>query len=298
MNQDLWKCHRWTATKGKLADVVWQELGTNRSKREIRRAIERGQVSVNGLPQLRASHACSAGDRIEVRMSFFEREIEMAGFSPDHVLYEDEYLIVYDKPPFVACDDEGLLPIVRTAYPEAELCHRLDADTSGVILLARKAQHLEVLKKLFRERKIGKTYICLVDGVPKEKSGRVENYLGKLPDHLGQAVWGEVSEARGRFALTDWELKKCGEKAAWVVCRPMTGRTHQIRLHMAGMGHPIIGDYRYGRRFRCGLYPHRHLLHARRLEFTHPFTGQHMSVVSEVPSLFSEIAALLKLRRA
>jgi RluA family pseudouridine synthase len=301
LTSDPWKKARFFVGEGaarcKVVDFVHQNMDEPHSKREVRRAIEHGQMTINGKVELRASHRCAVRDRIELHMSFFHRPIERLGYKLERVLYEDEELIAYDKPPFVTCDEEGIISVVRCGFEKAVLCHRLDAETSGVLLFAKQQSKLQPFLDLFHRREIEKSYICLVDGVPKQKSGCVENYLGRVGTSLGKVIQGEVSERHGKWAKTSWEVKKKGKNAALVHCRPATGRTHQIRIHMADMGHPVLGDYRYGRRFSSGFYPYRHLLHARRVAFVHPFSGVHLSIESPIPDLFIESGKQLEISR-
>ncbi len=282
----------------KLVDFLWSALGEKETKREIRRAIEQGQCVINHRVETRASRRLAAKEKVELRMSFFSRPKPLLKFSESSVLYEDEQILAYDKPAFVTCDDKGAHAIIRSYYPKAVMCHRLDAETSGVLLFAKEEKFLPPLLNLFSERRIQKTYVAIVDGVPNEKKGRIENHLGKLGELLGQPLYGELAPPRGRSAITLWEMKKKGKNASLLICRPTTGRTHQIRVHMASMGHPILGDYRYGRRFRCRHYPYRHLLHARRLQFMHPFIETPLTIESPIPNLFEEAGNSLELSRS
>ena len=134
----------------KLYLYLYQQLGEKRAKREIRRAIEHGQVTVNRNLELRASYRCQRGEKVAIDLDYFSRPTPLLGFTKERVLYEDDYLIAYDKPAGVACEEKELLALVRCGYPQAELCHRLDAETSGVILLAREKRYLDPILALFR----------------------------------------------------------------------------------------------------------------------------------------------------
>ena len=116
--------------------------------------------------------------------------------------------------------------------------------------------------------------------------GKVENYLGKKQAYAGQTIWGAVSPSRGLYACTEWERLKKGDISSLVACHPTTGRTHQIRVHMAEMGHPILGDYQYGKRFLCPYRPPRILLHAEEFSFYHPSTGKSLCLTAPLPDDF------------
>lgn len=176
------------------------------------------------------------------------------------VLYEDDDLLVYNKPPSISSSD-------LAAILNVHLVHRLDRDTTGVILFAKKDP--TPYEDLFRQRKIKKTYHALVRGVPKEKRGTITAYMGRVGKREGAVVWGIVP--KGLFSKTVWECEKQGKQWALMRCHPETGRTHQIRVHLKELGHPVLGDSEYGdRKGHTGVF--RPMLHATSLEFdTHHF---------------------------
>lgn len=166
--------------------------------------------------------------------------------------------------------------------------HRLDRDTTGVLLFAKTAEALEAMVSLFRKHHVQKTYYALVAGVPKDKKGVVDNFLGKKHLYQGQTIWGAVSLDKGLRAVTEWEIEKSGKHAALLRCSPKTGRTHQLRVHLSEMGHPILGDFQYCRTFTSPYQPARCLLHAASLSFPHPITQTAMTLTSPIPEDFSE----------
>jgi 23S rRNA-/tRNA-specific pseudouridylate synthase len=144
---------------------------------------------------------------------------------------------------------------------------------------------------MFKQRAVKKQYHALVDGKVKGDRGTIDNALGKICSYQGQSVWGEVPPGQGLPARTDWEVVARGADATLLLCRPMTGRTHQIRVHLSGMGHPILGDSQYGKTFTCAFRPQRCMLHASELAFEHPVTGKEIAIHSPLPEDFKEAIA-------
>ncbi len=170
------------------------------------------------------------------------------------------------------------------------IVHRLDKETSGVILIARNQEAFEYLKKQFQEHKVKKTYLALVCGVPKEKEGVIEKPIGLKPDSLKRTV--HVQKAKMvKEAITKYKVKKTlrlaqGEYALLEVM-PLTGRTHQIRVHLASIGHPVVGDKLYGQK-KCALKLDRQFLHAESLEFT-ASGGQRLKFSADLPEDLEKI---------
>ncbi|MEO5374211.1 MAG: RluA family pseudouridine synthase [Alphaproteobacteria bacterium] len=170
------------------------------------------------------------------------------------VLYRDDDVIAINKPPGLAVQGgtgttrhlDGMLDALRFGAPERpRLVHRLDRDTSGVLLLARHAAAAAELAAAFKDRAARKVYWALVAGVPKTSEGRVSAPLAKVPGRAGERMM--VDEDEGRPAVTEWRiLNAAGGRVAWLELRPLTGRTHQLRAHCALLGTPIVGDGKYG----------------------------------------------------
>ncbi len=169
------------------------------------------------------------------------------------VLHRDDDIIAIDKPAGLAVQGgskttrhlDAMLDALREKGGERpRLVHRLDRDTSGVLVLARSVSAAARLGKLFRGREVTKLYWALVVGDPDQEEGRIDLALAKRPGPHGEQMAGDV---RGQSAVTDFKLiDRVGRQAAWLVLRPLTGRTHQLRVHCAAIGTPILGDGKYG----------------------------------------------------
>jgi 23S rRNA pseudouridine955/2504/2580 synthase len=174
-----------------------------------------------------------------------------------------------------------------------KLVHRLDKDTSGVLLVARTPRSAAFFSKAFSNRSARKTYWAIVTGVPSVEAGEIDLPLAKQPGTGGEKM--HVSEVAGQPSLTRYRvLDRAGNNAAWVELHPLTGRTHQLRVHMAAIGHPIVGDGKYGGKaaFLTGSISRKLHLHARRLRIDHPDGGK-LDIAAELPDHFAASLAAL-----
>jgi 23S rRNA pseudouridine1911/1915/1917 synthase len=164
------------------------------------------------------------------------------------------------------------------------IVHRLDKETSGCLVVARNDFSHAALSAQFAGRETEKVYAAVVQGVPAPASGRIESHLARDPFHrLRMAV---VAPEKGRAAMTDYEVVHVFSRCALVRCTLHTGRTHQIRVHLKQLGHPLLGDEIYGRPSRQPIAVPRLMLHAARLGFTHPRTGRRLSFAARLPPEF------------
>lgn len=276
-----------------LLTFLKEQLGAAFSLRKLKAALDANHCELNGRPERFGATRLKAGDRISFRIpQALSRD---AKFSPDRILYEDDYLLAYNKPAGVSCDSQGMEKLVKSYASTAELIHRLDRDTTGVLLFAKATSFKQRMITLFRQQELKKGYLAIVDGIPSQAEGVIENYLGKVKLLPGQAVWGAVKKEVGLFASTHWVLKKAGTQASLVACFPKTGRTHQLRVHLSEWGHPILGDFQYAKAFKCPYRPERFLLHAASLEFEHPISHQHIQLDAPLPEDFLEALSALHL---
>ncbi len=236
-------------TGQKLQVFLKNQLGESYSVRKVKGLIDRNQCRVNGRFERYGCTLLRKGDRVQLVISGKNDKIK--------VVYEDDAICVIDKP-------AGLL----TEDIEGTPAHRLDRDTSGLLILAKgtKPQIVE----LFRSYQVRKRYLAIVDGIPEAEEGTCTTSIG------------------GRTAKTFWQLEKSGTDCSLLRCYPETGRTHQIRIHLSQIGHPILGDGQYCRRFKCPYPTTRHLLHAERLIFPHPITGKRLILTARPPKTFFE----------
>jgi 23S rRNA pseudouridine955/2504/2580 synthase len=260
-------------------------------KSHVYRVLRSGEVRVNS-GRVKPEYRLKPGDRIRlppVRVSEKKAPIPRPLEFP--VVYEDAALLVIDKPAGVAVHggsvSYGVIESLRAARPQAkvlELAHRLDRDTSGLLIVAKKRSALVELHRLLREGAVEKVYVAVVKGALK-KPLEIREPLHKYVSATGER---RVSVgAGGREAVTRVKPLKANEHYSVLEVRLLTGRTHQIRVHLAHAGHPILGDDKYGdfalNHAVAKLGVRRLLLHARRLGFAHPVTGEAISLEAKLP---------------
>lgn len=215
----------------------------------------------------------------------------------DMVLHEDADIFVLNKPAGLAVQggsrtvrhiDGLLMGLERELGERPRLVHRLDRDTSGVLVVAKRRSVAAKLGKLFATRSVRKIYWAAVKGLPKPAQGRVDKSLAKIQTQDGERVREAQSNHKddGRSAVTYYSVvDRAGSKLSWVSLKPVTGRQHQLRAHMAMIGHPILGDGKYGGLdgLPAGIEPKLHL-HARRIVFPHP-SGGTLDVTAPLPAV-------------
>ncbi len=279
----------------KLLSFLTRRLEGAFSSRSLKQMIEHNGCLVNGRTERFASTRLEKRDHVQLDLDSLPPPPPVS-LEVRRILYEDEALFVYDKPAGVNSDERGILKLLRQEIPALELVHRLDRETTGILLLAKSPSVLEKLIEQFRRYEVKKRYEAIVDGVLETSKGVIENELGKKSFYAGQTIWGRVKKGKGLYAYTEWQCMKRGKRVSYVACFPKTGRTHQIRVHLAELGHPILGDYQYGKAFQCPYRASRLLLHAKALSFPHPLTGEILELSAPLPDDFNR--ALQKLFKA
>ncbi len=268
------------------------------SRGAARRALDAGGVFLDGRRCKVSSRGVHPGQRVEVNLEEGGRAAPSAEpLDRARLLYQDADLAAVDKPAGVPAQptltsDRGTLPELASALLGAEvtLVHRLDRETSGVTVLARNPAAAAALAEAFRTGGPEKTYLALTARPPSPAEGRIEAALGKDPARPGLR---RVAPG-GDPAATRYRTLFAGPRAALVEARPETGRTHQIRVHLAHRGAPLLGDARYGGPRRVGeVEVPRVMLHALRLELAHPITGAPMAFTAPVPEDFRRVAGEL-----
>jgi 23S rRNA pseudouridine1911/1915/1917 synthase len=284
-----------------LMRYVSLQSGEDLSVREAKRLLEQGICRVNGRVETFGSRVLVAGDVVELVLP--ERAPKSPfRFERERVVHADDAMLVYDKPPGLpvtpADGKKGpnLEALVREAYPEARPVHRIDADTTGLVVFARTREAKEKLLVAFRDHAITKVYLALVRGQPRPE-GTHKSFLVKVEAGQGFETWASGRGEGAKEAVTSWRvLEKLGAWASLVEVRPETGRHHQIRIHMKELGHPLVGDTRYGDRrdpVPAGLIP-RHMLHAAQVTLEHPTTGKRLVVKARPPVDFLAAEELLR----
>ena len=265
-----------------------EEVG---SRAAAERLLAAGRVLVDGTPRAK-SHRLEGGEELE----FEPPERSGSGLEPDaevplRVAYEDEHLLVVDKPAGVVVHPSaghaagtlvhGLLAHAIAGGEEPErpgIVHRLDRDTSGLLVVARSDEAHRRLQALLRRRELTREYLALVRGRPKSRRGRIEAPIGR---DRHDATRISLDTATPREAVTEFQVVELLREHALLRVRLETGRTHQIRVHLAAIDLPVSGDPTYGIAGDLGL--ERQFLHAARLAFAHPFTGEALNVESPLP---------------
>ncbi len=276
----------------------------------------KGLIRVNGL-KTKASYRLVAGDTVCMPIPFsktLDKKPKLK-FDPllekeliDSVIFKDEYLIAINKPEGVASQGgsyqgyrhiDAYKSIFQFDSNEApRLIHRLDKDTSGVLLLARNAKAANIFTSLFRQKLVEKVYWALVEGVPRKKEGIVESYIGKLdiwrPNFQKdldreKSSWNKENTKK---ALSYYRvIKQVGSQYSWLQLKPATGRTHQLRIHCAELGTTIVGDRKYRNsqsgNFKDSNGSEKLFLHAKSLTFMHPVSKKTTVIEAELPKHMS-----------
>jgi 23S rRNA pseudouridine1911/1915/1917 synthase len=274
------------------------------TRSRARRLIDGGFVMVDGRLPAKAGAPLASGQRVRVRVPPPEPATLEPEAIPLRIVYEDDDLLVVDKPagmtvhPAPGHSSGTLVHAVLAHCPNLSalggegrpgIVHRLDKDTSGLIIVAKNdAAHLSLARQL-KERRVEKTYIALVEGRLKQREGVIDAPIGRHPARRKKMA---VVEG-GREARTRYRVLREIDGRTLVEVRPETGRTHQIRVHLASIGHPVVGDPVYGRGRPAGPL-RRQFLHAQRLAFRHPRTGDRLELEAELPEDLAQALAGLE----
>jgi len=265
------------------------------SRARLQGLIADGFVTVNGVAARKAGQVIEDGDDIEVRIPPPVPSGLVAEDIPLDIIFENDDLIVVNKPagmvvhPATGHYSGTLVNAVLGYDPDLEgiggeerpgLVHRLDKETSGLIVLAKNERAHNWLQEQFRLRQVEKTYLALVDGKPPTPTGRVEAPIGRDPNHRKKMA--VVSPGKGREAVSEYKTLESFRNHTLLEFHPHTGRTHQIRLHCQFLGCPIVGDSVYGKR-TVTVTINRHFLHAFRLKIILPNEKQPRTFEADLP---------------
>jgi len=301
---------------GKRVDQLLTALDEIVSRAEAQRLIKSGNVLLNGKPECAPSMKVRAGQEISVTIPPPESTEVIPEKGVLDILYEDEHLMVINKAAGVVvhpsaghasrtlvnflihhCQDlSGIGGIMRPG-----IVHRIDKDTSGVLVIAKTDDTHLHLSKQFKQHSVKRQYQCLVWGIPGKKHGVVKAALGRHPARrkdisiIENDDSEENEKKKGKSAVTHWRLLQSFEFAALLACRLETGRTHQIRVHLTSIGHPVVGDPQYGKsplKQLSGISTElsqtltnfkRQALHAEFLGFEHPVSGEWLEFKAPFP---------------
>lgn len=270
------------------------------SRSRIQQLIRDGFVRLNGKA-VRASDTLRSGDRIQLSEPPAEKTENRPEAIPLPVLFEDEDLLVIDKPaglvvhPGAGHREHTLVNALLHHCPTLSgiggkerpgIVHRLDKETSGCLVVAKNDETHRALSGQFAARTVEKVYLAFVTGKFRQGPGIIEANIGRHPVHRQRMA---IARARGRMAKTEYRVIRSGDNASLVECRLHTGRTHQIRVHLHHLGHPVLGDKIYGPKLAKN-FP-RQMLHASKLGFHHPRTGEWKIFEAPLPDDFRDALA-------
>ena len=274
---------------GARLDRFLAELPEIGSRAVAERLVRDGGVLVDGRARAK-SHKLEGGEELE----FAAPQPRASTLEPEqmdlHVPYEDEHLLVVDKPAGLVVHPSaghhsgtlvhGLLALEAEGGDEDRpgIVHRLDRDTSGLMVVARTDEAYERLSQMVRARELERTYLALVHGRPRSRRGKIDAPIGR---DRGDATRNSLDTATPRDAVTHFEVAELFPSDALLRVKLETGRMHQIRVHLAAIDLPVVGDPTYGVRDER---LDRQFLHSAELSFTHPFTGERVEATSELPA--------------
>lgn len=277
--------------ESRLLDALFTEL-SEIPKTRVRQLLKFGSVTVNGRPVTRFDHALKRGDTLAVRLKNFPLPVRRK--APFRVLYADDNVLVIDKPAgilSIASDTESentvhkrlndFLAADRSARAKRVfIVHRLDRDTSGLMVFARSTQAQDKMQKNWDKTK--KTYLAVIEGRPRKTEDTLLSYL---MENTARKVYSAPEGHGAKRAVTHYRVLKTHKAFTLLEVTPETGRKNQIRVHMADMGHPIAGDKKYGSTFSM----RRIALHAWKLGFTHPETEKWVTFESPMPESMARL---------
>ena len=265
------------------------------SRTKIQELIKKGKVQVNQKIIRTPSYRITPPQQITID-PLIENTTPLEKRLPP-IIFEDDYIIALDKPanlivhPAPSVKEYTLVDILLKTFPSlidigpshrAGIIHRLDKNTSGIILIAKSNDALTHLSKQFKNREIKKQYIALIDGHPKEKNAIINAPLGRNPTKKSTV---SITNS-GKPSITTYKVLKTYPQHSLVEVSPKSGRTHQIRVHFSAIGHPIAGDTTYGSKTKID---NRHFLHAKSIEFLHPNTLKKQILKTDIPSDLNQI---------
>ena len=285
--------------KGKRIDSFLNEVIEDATRSYIQKIIDGGYVEITGKKTTKSGNKLKGTETIVVNLPEDETLDLIPEDIPLEIIYEDSDIVIINKAPNMVVHPahgnyngtlvNALLYHIKdlstiNGVIRPGIVHRLDKDTSGVIVVAKHDEAHTTLSDMFKEKTLEKTYVCIAKGVFKDKSGRIETLIGRDPRDRKKMT---VVTENGKIAISNYEILDESKNYSLVKVRIETGRTHQIRVHMKSLNHPILGDATYGNS-TDGI--DRQMLHAYRLKFTHPISKKEMVVTAPIPEDFKRAA--------
>lgn len=292
---------------GQRLDKVLAELVPEFSRSYLQQLLAQGAVSVQGVVASKASAKVRWGDalQVEMRPTAQSQSFRAEAMVLD-IAYEDAHLLIVNKPAGLVVHPapgnwsgtllNGLLAhhAASAQVPRAGIVHRLDKDTSGLMVVAKSRQVMDALVDMIARRDVSRQYVALAHGTWRGGMREVKQAIGRDPRNRLRMAVVDLGSQAGKPAQTDITAVDSAAQACLVHCKLHTGRTHQIRVHMAWLGHPLLADALYGGAALAGM--ERQALHAYRLGFVHPITGEELLVRSQPPADFMAATEFLGLR--
>lgn len=282
--------------KDKRLDAFLQEEMDEFTRSHIQKFIDGGNVIIEGVSKIKNGYKLKGREKITVNIPADEELKIEAEDIPLDIVYQDSDIVVINKAPGVCVHPapghysgtlvNGILYHIKdlsgiNGVTRPGIVHRLDMDTSGLIVIAKNDNAHTKLVEMFQNKEVNKTYIALLKGALNKKKGRIETLIGRDPSERKRMA---VVDKNGKMAITNVDVVAVKGNHTFVKVNIETGRTHQIRVHMKAIGFPIDGDIVYGR----GGIGSRQMLHAYRLEFNHPITGEKMDFIGKIADDFIE----------
>ncbi|KAF3884017.1 RluA family pseudouridine synthase [Tolypothrix bouteillei VB521301] len=300
------------ASKDARLDRYLSQVLPDLSRSRIQQLIEQGNVQLNGKPCISKKISVKVGDNITVNIP----EAEPLELKPEEIpldiLYEDTSLLIINKPaglvvhPAPGHQDGTLVNAILAHCPNLPgiggvqrpgIVHRLDKDTTGAIVIAKTEQAHHALQAQLKAKTAGREYLGIVYGAPKTESGTINLPIGRHPVERKKMAVVPV-EKGGRVAVTHWKVRERLGNYTLMHFQLETGRTHQIRVHSAQIGHPIVGDPVYSSGRSVGVNLPGQALHAWKLKLQHPVSGEWIEVTAPLPQIFTTLLEVLQRRTA
>lgn len=287
----------------RIDQYLARQLSQDFSRSQIKRLIETGEVRIGGAPVTSAHYRIKSGEAIQMEWQKREESPTRAEAIPLDILYEDQDILIINKAAGMVVHPahgnpshtlvNALLYHVRNLSRGSEpirpgIVHRLDKDTSGLLVVAKNDTAHFFLARQFKDHKIDRTYDAFVRGVVQHEEGEIDEPVGRAFLSRKRII---IKPAGGKPAVTYFRVKQRFAQATWLEIKPKTGRTHQIRVHLAHLGHPVLGDSLYGIK-AVGI--NRQALHASQLGFTHPQTKEKLHFEAPLPEDLKALVRLLE----